>query len=258
MKKILIILILIQTAFTHEISYHIGTGFGKNGGKMGLLFGLGYAYFFTPEWGITTGMEIATYNSEYKLKKDSLKYMTNDFDGDEFEFRSEISNYKEEQNARMLQIPIMARYQPSAYNQFHAAAGIKIGIPLSGYYISSANVKNSGYYGEEDYRYGEGWEFLGFGEFKKKNEKDLSLQTAFMLSAETGMKFEIAGRQASASVYFDYGLNSITKKQSADYKLIEYKGEEDKKNEKAFDLNSTLKSTQYAPMAIGIKISLKN
>jgi len=263
MKKILSILsvLLIATnVFANEISIYGGGGLStlmydikgsdKSNGFGGLL-GLGYSYFFTPNWGVGSGLEMAFYNAEFKFKKYAQRpYMSTDYEGNEIEFHSTIDGYKEKQNVMLLQIPLMLQYQRGENHQFYAAAGTKIGIPLKGENKISADfVKNSGYREFEKYEYTT-QKFLGFGTFaNQKSEKDLPLQTAVLLSAETGMKWKLSeALRLYTGVYFDYGLNSVTKRSHSD-RVIEYKSQE-----QTFAFNNLI--DEITPLAVGLKVKL--
>jgi len=178
-------------------------GFGGNAG-------INYHIFFNRHWGIGTGVEFVCYNAKFNSADLGTNYMTTDIDGNPFEFRSKVSNYKENQNAIMLQIPLMLQYQVGKKHQFYIAAGGKVGIPIYGKYKNSGNIKNSGYYEYEDYEYTE-QEFMGFGTFNREAKGKLEfLKTAFFVSAELGAKWDL-GKKITlyTGAYLDYGLNNI-------------------------------------------------
>jgi len=168
-------------------------------------FGVGYTYFFTPNWGFGTGLEKAFYNTKQEWKE----YTKQPYVIDDMEYRSKAFGYKEEKSFKFLQIPLMLQFQNGENNQFYAKAGTKIGIPLSGKNKMSADsVKNSGYREFEDFEYTT-QEFMGFGTFtNQKSEEDISLQTAVLLSAETGVKWKMRkALRLYTGLYIDYGLN---------------------------------------------------
>ncbi|MDR3001573.1 MAG: OmpA family protein [Fibromonadaceae bacterium] len=255
-----LLLIGVQTS-ANEFSVYGGGGLStlrydvKGGDKshgFGGLFGLGYSYFFTPNWGIGSGLEMAFYNAEYRFKEHSQQpYTFIDYEGNEIGFRSKVYGYKEEQSLMLLQIPLMLQYQRGGEErQFYAAAGTKIGFPLSGNNkISADSVKNSGYREFEDYEYTT-QKFMGFGTFEKeKSEKKLPLQTAVFLSAETGVKWKLnEALRLYTGVYFDYGLNSATKRHISD-RVVEYDSEK-----QSFAFNSLI--DEAMPLAIGLKLKL--
>jgi len=271
MKKFLPIflaLLIGANTFANEVSVYIGGGLStlmydmkgsdKSNG-FGGLFGLGYSYFFTPNWGVGSGLEIAFYNAKSEFKEyKQPPYMFVDFEGNEMEFRSTLNGYREKQSVMLLQIPLMLQYQrdyscdkfPKLY-ALYAAAGTKVGIPLTGENKITANsIKNSGYRRFEDYEYTT-QEFLGFGTFaNQKAENKLPLQTAVLLSAEAGAKWKLKEKyQLYTGAYIDYGLNSVTKRRHHPGRAIEYNSQE-----KTFAIENLVDET--APLAIGLKVKL--
>jgi len=245
------------------LKYETTTGEQKNG--LGSLLGVGYTYFFKEKIGFVTGAELAIYNAKINLDDLSINYMTRDYDGDSFEFRSKVNDYEEKQNTMFVNIPLMLQYQIGEENNLYIAAGGKIGFFLGGTYKTDKSIiKNSGYYEDEDYEYTE-QEFLGFGTFKDRNANDdIKFKMTFMLSAETGMKWKLKDDlYLYTGIYIDYGLNNIQKKDN-EKPFVEY----NPTSPKDFIINSALashynkdnKSEVVADkvnlMAIGVKIKL--
>jgi len=264
MKKILsifLVLLIGANAFASEFSVYGGNGLStlmynaKEGNKsqgLGGLFGFGYTYFFTPNLGFASGLEMAFYNAKYEFKKIAQQpYMFIDYEGHEMEFRSTVDGYREEQILVLLQIPLMLQYRQGKNHQFYVMTGTKIGIPLSGKNkIYADSVKNSAYSKFEDYEY-TAQKFMGFGTFiRQKSEKNLPLQTAVLLSAETGIKWKLSERfRLYTGIYFDYGLNPVTKRGPSSDRVIEYKSQE-----QTFDFNNLVDET--TPLAVGLKLML--
>jgi len=264
MKKILLIFLALSMgvqAFASEFSVYGGGGLStlmydtKEGDKsqgLGGLFGVGYTYFFTPNLGLASGLEMAFYNAKYELEKITQQpYTFTDYEGHELEFRSTVEGYREEQSLSILQIPLMLQYRQGEKHQFYATAGTKIGIPLSGKNkIYADSVKNSAYSKFEDYEYTT-QKFMGFGTYaKQESEKKLALQNAVLLSAETGIKWKLSEElRLYTGIYFDYGLNPVTKRGNGSDRTIEYKSQE-----QTFDFNNLIDET--TPLAIGLKLRL--
>ena len=259
----------------HEFSVHGGGGLsslkyaasaGERKNGFGEQAGLGYRFFFSPQWGLGTGAEIAQYKSVFNSDNIGTRYTTIDGAGDPFEFRSTVSGYEEKQKALFLQIPLTLQYQTGETHKFYFAAGGKIGFPLSGKYESlSADVRNSGFYSEENYEYTT-QEFMGFGTFPCKNyDGSLNFKTAFYASAEAGVKWKFKdGLSLYTGAYIDYGLNDIAKESGTARQFVAYNSE----SPRDFTVNSALNS-QYAPngipqafankiklVAFGVKFSL--
>jgi len=244
------------------LKYDVVTGTQKNG--LGGHFGVGYHYFFSPKWGLGTGLEGALYHARFELNNYQTRYQAIDMESNPFEFRSTLNDHKEKQSAMLLQIPLMLQYQTGKKHQFYAAAGGKVGFPLSGKYkISGSNVQNSGYYAEEDYEYTT-QEFMGFGAFSNvKSSGDLSFKTAFFASADLGVKWKLndKGWSLYTGIYVDYGLNNIADAKNSRH-LVAY----NTTNPRDFAVNSVIHShTQNSaqsftdkiiPIAAGIKLRL--
>jgi outer membrane protein OmpA-like peptidoglycan-associated protein len=261
MKKsfaIFLALLMWLPSFASEFSVHYGGGLStlmydiKDRDGFGGLFGFGYTYFFAPNWGLGIGLEKAFYNAGLEFKSYTQPSHTfTDLDGKDIEFRSTVEGYKEEQSISLLQIPLMLQFQRGENHQVYAMVGTKIGIPLSGKNkISADSVKNSGYRSFEDYEYTT-QKFLGFGTFPgEKSKKNLSLQTAVLLSAETGIKWKLNKvLRLYTGAYIDYGLNSVIKRNQNSDRIVEYNSQE-----KTFAFNNLI--DEATPRAVGLKLRL--
>ena len=249
------------------LNYEVSIGDRSLKNIFGGHFGLGYHYFFSPNWGVGTGFELAFYNNMYNLKNLQFSYPTTDIDGNNFEYRSNINKLKEKQNAMFLQIPLMMQYESRVKgDKFFVAFGGKFDIPLSGKYKNSASLSNSGWYEYEQSLYNT-QEFMGFGNYKgKKSSGDLDLKIAFTLSVDLGLKWRLKEHWALyTGIYADYGfINTLNSKKVADLpSIVEY----NVNNPKNFEINSILNS-QYTqspakkftekayPWAGGLKLRL--
>lgn len=266
-----------QEQSKHELSVSGGLGLStlkfdvKNGDhkqKVGGIIGLGYNYFFNENWAINTGLEITNYNSDATLNNFTDSYKATDTEGD-FTFNTSVANYEEEQRSVFLNIPVMGQFQTPIIDdhKFYIAAGGKIGIPVSSSYkTSGASFETSGTYPGETITNVPG---LGFYKFNgKKVDEDLKLKTAFMLSVETGMKWQLPSAMSLyTGIYFDYGLNDI-RNSDKNQKFLTYQSPDQGVKAEDFRLNSMLQS-QYTengqtrsmtdkavPMALGVKVKL--
>lgn len=233
------------------------TGFGGNAG-------IGYTFFFTPNWGIGTGAEISFMNTKYDLSPFTGSTPANDGE-EEFEFRYTIDRYSEKQKTLNINIPLMLKYQTGGKTKFYAAVGGKVGFPVeSSYKIKSASIKTSGYYpqyGNELFTPA----FMGFGEFQTPEKKeDLPLKTMIMLSAESGVKWKLAkSLSLYTGAYIDYGLNNISDSRQNE-KIVTYNSQSPAEfkyhsildshyNESGRTQNFTGK---VIPFSVGIKVAL--
>jgi len=257
----------------HEIMLYGGGGLsslqysvsmGKQAFGFGGQIGFGYNFFFIRKLGLGTGVEFAMYTASFTMDNSSIRFKTTDIENSVFEFRSTINDYKENQTAVLLQVPLMIQFQTGVKHQFYAAAGGKVGLPLIVKYNSSrATIQNSGYYEEEDYEYTT-QTFMGFGKFRGSSG-DLSLKMAFFISAEVGAKLIMRdGYTLYVGAYVDYGLNDIANSPSEPKQFLEY----NKKHPSDFRVNSVLESqysqngasqsftSKITPLASGIKVRL--
>lgn len=236
--------------------------------ELGGLFGIGYTYFFNDDFGIGTGLELSLYNSKATIGSVSDSYMTND-GVDDFELRYTVNDDEEKQNLMMLTIPIMLQFQYPLFDDYHlfyASIGGKIGFPIRSKYKTPAGATyiTSAYYPEYDL-FMEGPENHGLGTFTGGEwDESPDLDIAYMLSAEAGIKWEIAESfSLYTGVYCDYGLNDIASG-DRDSRFLVY----NRYNPTNYRTNSVLNS-QYTengktksftdkvtPMALGIKFRL--
>ena len=266
----LMLCVMVHAQSKHEFSIYVGGGLsplnysasvGEQKQGFGGLAGLGYQFFFSPNWSIGTGAELSLYNSTFKLNDLLVKERVFDIENEIFEFKSRMSNYKEQQTSVFLQIPLMLQFQTGGKHRFYMAAGGKVGIPVIKTYKSTdATLQNSGYYSYESYTYTT-QTFLGFGTFTGRgSEGDFDFKMAFFASAETGIKWRLSSNISLYSgVYLDYGLNNVVNKQASPF--IDYAGN--------LKLNSILHATyrdsrnqlqryvdKVTPLSMGIKVRL--
>lgn len=233
--------------------------------RAGGVFGIGYTLFLNSQWGISTGLEYALYNSKADLFSIADTHSALDDSNESFDFIILQRGIKEKQESSYLNIPLMLQFQTGEKSGFYAALGGKIGIPMKTKYKGSfESLESKGYYPSLNVMYDD-LEHRGFGNFgggKYSNELDFDI--SFMLSAEVGVKSKLTNNVALyTGLYADYGLNDIVKG-SKDMTVLPYQAE----NPMLFRNNSILNSqyTHYgvtksfvdkvSPFAIGIKLRL--
>lgn len=241
-----------------ELKYDVNAGERKTG--FGGNAGLGYSIFFSPNWGVGTGVGLSLMNAKYELPQFTGSYLTNDGTED-FEFRYTMNGYTEKQRLLDINIPVMLKFQTNGRTKFYASAGVKVGFPIHATYKSKAgNFTTSGYYPQYNNELF-GPAFMGFGQFEGKEKKgDLHLKTMCMLSAEAGVKWKLAGNWSLyTGAYLDYGLNDISD-ETQDKDLLVY----NTVTPGDFSYNTVLASRSGAqaftgrlvPFAVGIKVAL--
>ncbi len=280
-QKILLAIALISISLhsysqtKHEVNINMGAGSlsmkfdmddqAQTSSKMAPVFGIGYTYKLKSNWGIVSGLELATYKSEITINNLDDHYLTQDNYSNDFIWNLSLNNYQENLEGLYLNIPILIQFAPEKLKNLYTNIGLKIGIPLSGKYETSyGNLVTSGYYPETNAEYTD-LIFRGFGEFDGSTSSgDIDFGVAFMLSLECGKKWELSNSlNLYAGGYLDYGLNNILKSEGVS-KIIEY----DKENPTNL-LNNSLTESEYTkaetampmitkvvPHNIGIKIKL--
>ncbi|MDR2476148.1 MAG: OmpA family protein [Bacteroidales bacterium] len=229
--------------------------------------GANYFVFFSNQFGIGTGAEISLYRAEASLNKFKEIYNTSDPEGAGFQFKSRMLAYREKQEAWLLNIPLMLQFQTAGNVRFFLSAGGKVALPLLATYdIKDVQLINSGYFHDENYNYDE-QQFIGFGRFKINKKETLDMNIAYLLSAETGVKFRLSdGFSLYAGIYCDYGLNTLVsskKEHLVNYSTVRVPGNYLENN--TFRVNSVLNASvgeqanhpfvdKTIPLAAGLRL----
>jgi hypothetical protein len=260
-----------QESFHQELSVNIGAGIstlqynpsmGKKDAGWGERIGIGYTYFLSSQWGITTGLDLAFYNSKMTADRMQLEYLISTPQGltDNFYLRADYAGYEEKQKTAFLQLPVMAQFQmPVQRNFFYISGGLKIGFPLSGTYQSSIQTLTMTGYSDYTGQVYENMPEYGFDTYSgTQASSDLDLNMAYILALETGMKWRLSEKSSLyTGIYLDYGLNNICK---ATQNLIVFNSD----FTRDYQYNSSLHSQSEGnslvgkvyPLSIGIKIRL--
>lgn len=225
--------------------------------KIGVDFGLRYAYYLNPNWSLGIGVDYQSFTSTAVLKQLKDSYGSIDSENEEFEFRYTAKQFREEQRASLITVPLTVQYETSGEARFYIAGGMEIGLPITAKYKSKASsLKTSGYYEQYD---GElfGPKFAGFGDFGEVTspERDLDLKMTYILTLETGVKQLLEnGSSAYIGIYFNYGLNDMYDgKISADTPVIAY----DKNVPSSFGYSSlfeTKDASDLKVLSFGVKL----
>ena len=228
--------ILPSMAQQHELSVNGGFGLStldysyvttlyKTGA--GGQIGFGYNYFVTPNWSLRTGIDFAFYNASLSKSQYGATNQTISDVGEVFDFMYSYLNYKEELSATFLNIPVMVQFQTTGKIAFYIAGGAKIGIPVSATCRTKGDLTTKGWVadlGLIDHKIMEDMEDMGFVTNRATDKKnDFSMGVSFMLSAETGIKWELSEKfNLYTGVYFDYGLTDVNKDPVTSVRLITY------------------------------------
>ncbi len=257
------------TVYRHEISLLGGGGLsslqysptaGKTETNLGGQFGVGYNFFFSPNWSINTGLEMSLYTGKFTAATLDESYPISKPAGapknSSFYFQSAYQNYEETQTASYLNIPLMIQYQTLGKHKFYASAGVKIGIPLSASYESTAESLTTRGYSDYTEQYYENMPPHGFDTYQGVSSSgDLDMNLAFLGAMETGMKWQLSNQiSLYTGLYVDYGFNNI-KSTDTNTNMVVY----DEKNPTKKSYNSLFQSEfvdKVSPMGVGIKLKL--
>ncbi|MBZ4037610.1 OmpA family protein [Flavobacterium sp. 17A] len=190
----------------------IGNGKLKFGGGIGL----GYTYFFSKNWGISTGIDVVYNQNTFELN-DGNTISTYEIDDQTsaFEYRVTPTKYKEEQHFISAAIPLLLQYRTAfaSQTQWYLGIGGKILFPGKQTVKASASeLQLSGYYPDLNLLIDD-LPTHGFGSVSNWQDKTtVNLEPSFLLSAETGLTFKIKEKtQLYTGVYIDYGLSNLAK-----------------------------------------------
>lgn len=186
-------------------------GFGGGGG-------LGYAFFFSDNVGLRTGVGVSLLRAAAHL---NASFVATAAAVDEYyapcEFRTTFGDgYRERQSAVVLHVPLTLHYQGKPFLtgvRPYARAGFRLDAPLSGGYRANAtSLTNELYYPDLDIAL-RAPAYKGLGKFSGKSSSgDLSLALSVAAVAEAGVKWQLP-RAASlyTGLYVGYGLSNALK-----------------------------------------------
>ncbi|MDR0667697.1 MAG: outer membrane beta-barrel protein [Prevotellaceae bacterium] len=267
MKKIILLLVIALLGYsaansqsTHQLAFYGGTGLsalsytpvkGTASLDIGGQFGVHYYLYFSPHWGVGTGLGLAFYNAHFSTGSFTDHYAMQDVDGKNFEFRIAMNRYDEKQQATFLEIPVMARFRTTGTRQFSAAAGVKIGLPLQfDYKTEKLNAATTGFYARENYVYGKPEDGTAFTHMGFSSSPPITLAATngelkpaitWALAAEAGMNLVYNENfMFYAGLYIDYGLNNLIDDETT-AAVVEYNAA----NPQEYKINSVLTS-KYA------------
>ncbi len=261
----------------HYLQGYLGAGYGgidyrlTDGKNIGFVSGLGqinYAYFFTPEWGIGAGIDLANYTATGTSNTLLTWPGVSDSDGETYTHRAQLNDWKERQNLLSVGIPITAQYQHWWKKNgkdgddkigIFAEAGVKVGFPFaSTYAVKSGSVNHTGWYE----RWGLELDHLHeFSEQQSASESGkFTTNPTVAATASVGALFPLKKNlDLMVGLYFNYSINSChkassdalgfyTEGASPDYYsgfMNQYKG-----------LPNSTQIEAMRPYAVGVKVGL--
>lgn len=225
MKKYLFVIFSLATGSVfgqrsaNEFSLYTGGGLSllnyntESSPQAGGHAGLGYRYYLSRQWSVGTGAELQIYNSRLDLNDINGSSDARDVEGSDFQFRYGAEKYRENQGAFYLALPLNIQFETAnPQTAWYMNLGGKLAFHTGARYETSIpTLLTTGYYPEWNVELA-GPAFMGFGEWNdiRFDKSSFETKTAFLLSAETGIKrnnrfFTYIG------AYADYGLNNILK-----------------------------------------------
>ncbi|MBP1639796.1 MAG: OmpA/MotB domain protein [Bacteroidetes bacterium] len=208
---------LYGSASTGMFGYNYNPANGSQLNGPGLRVGIGGGFFPTPHWGFTTGVDFATYTAFSSIKAGtSYTYTTYDSDGLPYTEQIKVdSKIKEQDILYRIELPLMLHYRyylPSG-NALYVAGGIKVSLPLAGYYhVSGGSVTTTGKYENLNTTLSD-LPWLGFTSTDLKgNHGMLSTQKSYNALFEIGyLKKLRKTTYLTFSAFGEYGLNDAQK-----------------------------------------------
>lgn len=218
----------------HEVGISGGAGlsglyYDVQGGENRLGFGgqvgLDYMFYFTPRFGIGTGVEFGFYNNKVTLDNGlgmSSIVSYDDCGSCDDAYLMRVYGFEEKQHTTLLNIPIVLQYSFPLRNEntsIYLRAGAKIGLPIiTKSDVTIDRVRHSNFFYDnfdDDY-----WGWEDFDVSYRNNMKyspTYKLKTSYSVTAEAGVNFRLtASSKMYVGAYFDYGLNNIKKNANRD------------------------------------------
>ena len=231
----------------NNLAYQLSDGVQK--GQTGYTINAAYSYFFTPEWGIQTGIGVQSFGA-----LSTTNFLTNetkiDQDGDSYELRTSYGKWQENQNALFFEIPVLAQLKYTLSQKFRllVSAGFKVGIPIStSYKTTGGMIEATGYYSLWNIELSDLPQY-GFSTISTPFQGNYSLKTTRMAVADLGTLYKLSEKaDLYIGAYFNYGLTNVL---NPDSKLIY---QQDGK------YNGILASNQTSivkPISLGLKVGI--
>jgi hypothetical protein len=195
------------------LNYSPANGSHVNG--PGLRVGIGGGFFINPTWGLTTGLNIATYTAFSSIAAGtSYAYTAYDSDGLPYTEKIHVDNKISESNiVYQLEFPLMLNYRhylPSG-NAWYVAGGMKMSLPIGGHYrVSKGAVTTTGKYEDQNVTLSN-LPWLNFTTTDlAKSTGMISLKKSYIASFEVGYLLKQKKTTfLTFSAFGDYGLNNL-------------------------------------------------
>ena len=196
----------------NSLIYNINGGSSKP--KLSYGGSFGYVYYFSPNWGIGTGVGAYMCNTNGYLDGAVVSF-ENQIDDESDVYRSDLyfKDWSENQTFLLVELPVLMYYQYDfgLRNRriMYIKAGFKAQLPLMASYDASGQIEAQRYYPKWDVPM-HGMPNHGMGTEQKKGSGNLSLPFNIAASFAIGFSFEIS---KTIDIYlggtFDYGFLNL-------------------------------------------------
>lgn len=203
---------------SHRFLYDAGNTIEKED-FVGYTFQFGYSYYFTPSWGIQTGLGLKTFKGAATINLQTAENAIDQLDR-LYEFRTTLNDWKEVENVSFLTIPMELKYRipVSPYLDVIAGLGGELDFTVNKQYSSagSGSIVTSGYYSEWNTELTDLPEY-GFSTYTDIPDGDMSLSVLTLDGiADLGALIKLnENSKLYLGSYLSVGLNNIRKTGSA-------------------------------------------
>ena len=238
MSKRLLMMLLIVSGLTAFSQTNQGLYFGGSVGMNSLVYSIdggsskpklgyggkfGYIYYFSPNWGIGTGVEFSFCATDGYLDGAKVSF-EGQIDDESDIYRKDIyfRDWSEKQTFFLAQVPVLLHYRYNFGSQkrreLYLYLGAKCQLPLmANYVVTNGEIETQGYYAEWNVTFF-GLPNHGFGTEKNKATSG-SLSLPFNVSASLGIGFSFEVTKM-IDIYvggtFDYGFLNLKQGGSGD------------------------------------------
>lgn len=236
----------------HNLSYSLPNGIGTQKGQLGYTINAGYSYFFTPQWGLHTGLGFQSFNS-----LSTLNYLSStpdiDTDGKSYTFKENYKNWQERQQALFVDIPLTIQFKLPLSKKMGllTSVGGNISFPVnSGFKTTGGELVTTGFYPQYNAELSDLPQH-GFSTMTKTFTGNQSIKTAYMAIADLGGLYKLNEKlDLYGGAYINYGLNNIL---NPDTKLVYQPAQPNGIYNGVFASGLT---TNVVPISIGLKVGV--
>lgn len=182
--------------------------------------GIGYNWFFSPFWALSTGVEYSLYNASFKLDNVNSSQVE-DFGQGNCLLTQNILGLKERQQISAIQIPLMVQWmtplKDGLTHRYYLAFGAKIGFNMAGAFVQSASDAQTATLWEGDVAHPENpVRYTDIGGWDTGKEKLDFGKVNGMFAFETGFRWSLGKGPLAlyTGIYLDAGFINIVPKVS--------------------------------------------